>query len=146
MRGGRNLQTLADRFKARFPEGGWQAKTRDRATPGAARFVERMGQFLMLVALSALVIAGIGVGNGVASWLDGKRESIATLKVLGASSRTIFQTYLIQVGVVAAFAIVAGLVMGALAPWSVAMLAGNLLPVAPRLDLYPIPLALGAIW
>ena len=39
-------------------------------SPGASRFVDRMGEFLTLVALSALAIAGIGVGNGVSprSW------------------------------------------------------------------------------
>jgi putative ABC transport system permease protein len=60
-------QAAIDRIKTRFPNAGWETKTRDRAAPGAARFVERMGQFLLLVGLAALVIAGIGVGNGVSS-------------------------------------------------------------------------------
>ena len=129
-----------------FPGAGWEFRDRSNGAPGTRRFIERLGQFLALIGLTALAVAGIGVGNGVASWLDGKRESIATLKVLGASSRTIFQTYLIQIGVIAALAVVAGLVTGALVPWTVAALAGSLLPVTPRLDIYPVPLVLAAIY
>lgn len=146
VRGGRNLQTLSDRFKARFPEGGWQAKTRDRATPGAARFVERMGQFLMLVALSALVIAGIGVGNGVSSYLAARRPGIATLKILGATSGIIARIYVLQIGVVAAIGIAAGLAVGVGAVPLIVWLAGDVLPVAPKFSVEVMPLALAAIY
>ncbi len=56
------------------------------AAPGASRFFERIGQFLTLVGLAALIVAGIGVSNGVASYLRQKQDSIATLEVLGATS------------------------------------------------------------
>ena len=52
-----------------------------------------MGEFLTLVGLAALVIAGIGIGGGVASYLDARRGSIATLKVLGATSGDIARIY-----------------------------------------------------
>ncbi|GAA0296233.1 ABC transporter permease [Sphingomonas oligophenolica] len=146
VRGGRNLQALADRFKARFPDGGWQAKTRDRATPGAARFVERMGQFLMLVALSALVIAGIGVGNGVSSYLAARRPGIATLKILGATSGIIARIYVLQIGVVAGIGIAAGLAVGIGAVPLIVALAGDVLPVAPKFSVEVMPLALAALY
>ncbi len=136
----------ADRMKAAFPAGGWESKTRDRAAPGAERFVERMGQFLLLVGLSALVIAGIGVGNGVSSYLAARRGSIAALKVLGATSGMIARIYLLQVAVVSAIGIVAGLVAGALAVPLLVTLAGDVLPVAPSFALQPVPLALAAAY
>lgn len=135
-----------ERLLKQFAGAGWEFRDRSNGAPGTRRFIERLGQFLALIGLTALAVAGIGVGNGVASWLEGKRGSIATLKVLGASSRTVFQTYLLQIGVVAAGAILAGLAAGALVPWVVATLAGDLLPVEPRLALYPAPLALGALY
>ncbi|MFC3581342.1 ABC transporter permease [Sphingomonas hylomeconis] len=141
---GRTPQAAADRFKARFPTGGWEAKTRDRAAPGAARFVERMGQFLMLVALSALVIAGIGVGNGVSSYLASRRGSIAALKVLGATSGTIARIYILQIGAVALVGILAGLLVGVIAVPGIVALAGQVLPVAPRFAIEWGPLALAA--
>ncbi len=138
--------TAVDRFKAAFPTGGWETKTRDRAAPGAERFVERMGQFLLLVGLSALVIAGIGVGNGVSSYLAARRSSIAALKVLGATSGLIARIYLLEVAVVAAFGIVAGLVAGAATVPLIVWLAGDVLPVAPQFSLQFAPLALAAAY
>ncbi len=138
--------TAATQLAAQFPETGWEVQDRTNGAPGTRRFIERLGQFLALVGLTALVVAGIGVGNGVSSWLEGKRSSIATLKVLGASSATIFRTYLIQIVVVAAFATVLGLVVGALVPWAIATLAGDALPVSPRLDLYPLPLIIATVY
>jgi putative ABC transport system permease protein len=105
-----------DRLKARFPTAGWEYKDRDRAAPGAVRFFERMGQFLSLIGLAALVIAGIGVSNGVASYLGQKRGSIATFKILGATSADISRIYLLQIGAATAMAVIAGLAVGALLP------------------------------
>ena len=82
-------------FRKRFGAAGFQVQDRTDGAPGTRRFIERLGQFLTLVGLTALIVAGIGVGNGVASYLDGKRGMIATLKLLGATSRTIFLSYLL---------------------------------------------------
>jgi putative ABC transport system permease protein len=127
-----------------FPSGGWEVRDRSNGAPGTRRFVERLGEFLMIVGLTSLVVAGIGVGNGVVSYLEGKRSSIATLKALGATSATIFLTYLIQIILVAAAGIAAGLIAGALAPLLVKTLAGSALPVAPRIGIYPLPLITSA--
>ncbi|MBM3928033.1 MAG: FtsX-like permease family protein [Sphingomonadales bacterium] len=135
-----------DRLKAQFPAAGWEYKDRDRAAPGAVRFFERMGQFLSLIGLAALVIAGIGVSNGVASYLTQKRASIATLKILGAASGDIARIYLLQIGAAALVAVAAGLIVGALLPIVFVTLAGDLLPVAPGLGLFPVPLATSAAY
>ncbi|WP_294302977.1 FtsX-like permease family protein [uncultured Sphingomonas sp.] len=135
-----------DRLKAQFPAAGWEYKDRDRAAPGAVRFFERMGQFLSLIGLAALVIAGIGVSNGVGSYLTQKRASIATLKILGATSADIARIYLLQIGAAALVAVAAGLVVGALLPILFVALAGDLLPVAPGLGLFPVPLATSAAY
>jgi putative ABC transport system permease protein len=132
-------------LSAAFPGAGWEVQDRSGGAPGTRRFIERLGQFLGLVGLTSLIIAGIGVGNGVASWLDSKRGSIATLKVLGAASATIFQIYLLQIIAVALFAIVLGVGVGALAPWLVAQVAGDALPVTPRFALYSVPLSIAAV-
>ncbi|MFS0772288.1 ABC transporter permease [Sphingomonas sp. 1P08PE] len=132
------------RFKAAFPAAGWEARTRDRAAPGAARLVDRMGEFLLLVGLSALIIAGIGVGNGVSSYLAARRRSIAMLKVMGATSSLVTRTYLLQIGVVAAGGIAIGLAIGVAAVPLLMWLASDALPVAPRFAIEPVPLALAA--
>ncbi len=135
---------LIARWEKQFPSAGLEFRTRDRASPGAFRFFERMGQLLELIGLTALIIAGIGVGNGVASYLATKRPGIATLKVLGAGSRDIARIYGLQVGLVAAAAIVLGLIVGALLVPLLSALIGDLLPVRPQVGLFALPLAKAA--
>ena len=144
--GGASPEAVTARLHDRFPDAGFDIDDRSNGAPGTRRFIERLGQFLTLVGLTALIVAGIGVGNGVTSYLDSKRGVIATLKLLGATSRTIFLSYLLQIGLVALAAVAAGLAVGALVPWVVTAVAGSALPVPPRLSLYPMPLAVSAAY
>jgi putative ABC transport system permease protein len=146
MPAGTDYGAAANAFTARFAAGGWRVQDRTNGAPGVRRFVERLGQFLGLVGLTALAVAGIGVGNGVASYLDARRGGIAVLKVLGASSRTIATIYLIQIALVATGGIIAGIALGAAVPAIVTAVAGDALPVPPRLALYPGPLLTGAAY
>lgn len=137
---------VAKSLEAQFPSAGWDITDRSNGAPGTRRFIERMGQFLTLVGLAALVIAGIGVGNGVSSYLASKRASIATLKVTGADSGTIFRIYMLQILTVAAGAIIAGLAVGSVMPMIIGGVAGDILPVAPGFNLHPLPLLISAIY
>lgn len=143
---GSDARAVRDRLNRQFSALGWQVKDRDGASPGASRFIERMGQFLSLIGLTALVIAGIGVSNGVSSYLGGKRGAIATLKVLGAQSGDILRLYLLQIGSVALVAIMAGLVAGIVVPPLLGAGLGSVLPVPPGVGIYPLPLATAAIY
>ncbi|ASR50073.1 ABC transporter permease [Blastomonas fulva] len=135
-----------ERIKAEFPEAGLEMRDRDRGAPGTSRFIERMGQFLSLVGLAALVIAGIGVGNGVASYLATKRQGIATLKILGAGSGDILRIYLVQILAVSALVILGGLVAGALIPPAIIAAAGDILPVKPGFAIHPLPLVVSSVY
>jgi putative ABC transport system permease protein len=57
---------------------------------------------------------------------------------------TIAAIFLLQLTLVAGAGVAGGLALGALVPWIVAAVAGAALPVAPRLALYPLPLATAA--
>ncbi len=122
---------LADAFKARFVSSGFQVRTRDKASPGLDRFVSRMGQFLVLVALAALGIAGIGIAGGVSSYLEMRRASIATLKILGAESGDVVRIYLLQIAAAASAAIALGLVLGVGITPLLARALEGLLPIPP---------------
>lgn len=137
---------LAERFEETFPTAGWDRRTRDNASPGASRFITRMGDFLILVGLAALVIAGIGVGNGVASYFDQRRQSIAMLKVLGATSALITRVYLMQVLAVSLVGIALGLIAGVAAVPLIGLAAGEVLPVEPGFPFQPLPLARAAAY
>ena len=137
---------IGETLAKQFPNASWEIKTRDDGAPSTRRFIERMGQFLTLVGLASLVIAGIGVGNGVASYLRGKQGAIATLKILGADSAMIFRIYLFQIMTVAIGAIALGLVIGALAPLAIIQIAGDVLPIKPEFAIYPLPLVVSALY
>ncbi len=138
--------SVEETLTERFPEAGFDIRTRDRASPGAKRFVGRMGEFLTLVGLAALVIAGIGIGGGVASYLDARRASIATLKILGATSRDIVRIYALQVGAAALAGTLAGLVAGVLVTPLLAQALGELLPVRTGLVFDPGALLRAALF
>ncbi len=143
---GRNPDTATTRFRDAFPAGGWAVKTRDRASPGASRFVGRMGEFLTLVGLAALAIAGIGVGNGVASFLTARRGSIATLKVLGATAADVARIHALEIGAATLVGTIGGLAIGiAAVPLLTRLLAGTL-PIAGGFAIEAWPLVRAAAY
>ena len=137
-------ETVEEAIEARFPEAGLDFRTRDRASPGADRFVGRMGEFLTLVGLAALVIAGIGIGGGVTSYLEARRTSIATLKVLGATSTDIARIYALQIGAAALVGSVLGLLAGLLVTPILSAALQGLLPVEGGFVFAPGALLLAA--
>ncbi len=127
---GDDPDAIIEQLEAQFPEAGLRYRSRDTASPGTERFVSNMGEFLVLVGLAALVIAGIGIGGGVSSYLEARRASIATLKVLGATSGDIARIYLLQVAAAAIIGSIAGLAAGVLVTPLLAQALGTLLPVS----------------
>lgn len=123
-----------------WPEAGWRVRDLTEASPGLERFVQQTRLFMSLVGLTALLIGGIGVGNAVRAFLEGRRATIATLKCLGAPAALIFRIYLLQVGVLSLIGIAIGVAVGALAP----LLAAPFLEARVNLSLNatPHPLAL----
>jgi putative ABC transport system permease protein len=141
---GISLAAFRQAVAQRFPAAGWQWRDTSDAAPGLKRFLDHMTLFLTLVGLAALVIGGIGVANGVAAFVDGRKASIATLKCLGASQRLIIVVYGLQVAALSGIGIGLGVAAGAATPWVLAGLLGEALPVPVQLALYPRPLALAA--
>lgn len=138
---GADPEAIGKAFQKHFPDGGWRATDRKDAGSGTRRFVDRLGQMLLLVALSALAIGGLGMSSAAAAFAASRRPSIAILKLVGSPRATIFAMLLAEIGLVAGIAILLGLGVGAAAPALVSGFAAPLLPVAP--DPGPQWLALG---
>jgi putative ABC transport system permease protein len=141
-----NPADVEAKLRKGFPDAGFQVRTRDNASPGAERFVGRMGDFLVLVGLAALGIAGIGIGGGVSSYLEARRASVATLKILGATSGDIARIYALQVGLAALAGAAAGLAGGVLVTPLLARLLAGLLPIHAGLVIDPWSLARAALF
>ncbi len=142
----RQPQAVETALNEQFPSAGFTIRTRDRASPGADRFVRQMSDFLTLVGLAALVIAGIGIAGGVSSYLDQRRASIATFKVLGATSADIVRLYALQIGIAALVGSAAGLAAGVLVTPLLASALQGLLPVQSGFVIEPARLALAAVY
>ena len=127
-------------------DAGWQVRTFEDAAPQVRRMVERLGTFLSLVGLTALLVGGVGVGNAVRAWLDTRLGVIATLKCIGAPRRVVFSTYLSQLTVIAGLGVLAGLAAGALVPLAVGRLLEALLPTPVAVGVYPGVLGLAALF
>jgi len=143
---GADLAAFAARLKADLPKAGWRIRSLSQATPGAQQFLAQITLYLTLVGLTALLVGGLGVANGVRAWLDGRTATIATFKCLGAPARVVFLTYLLQVLVLAAIGILIGLIVGAVLPALLAGMIESILPVSVRLDLYAGPLIVAALF
>jgi putative ABC transport system permease protein len=143
--GGDPGQVTAD-LHAAFPDQGWRIRGPGDAAPGVGRFVDETAQFMTLVGLTALLVGGIGVANGVRAWLESRARTIATLRCLGASARTVFAVCLIQVLLLSLVGIAIGLAVGTVLPIAGGGLLRDLLPVPPINGVYPVPLLLAAAY
>jgi len=79
---GSDVVNWIEDLKIRFPDAGWRIRDVRNGAPGLKRFIDRMRLFLTLVGLTALLVGGLGIGNAVRSFLEGKTGTIATLNAL----------------------------------------------------------------
>ena len=143
---GARAQVLEAQLGERLRDEGWRVRTFENAAPMVQRMVNRLGSFLSLVGLTALLVGGVGISNAVRAWLDTRLGIIATLKCIGASRRVVFTTYLSQLMVLAGVGVLAGLAAGALAPVAAGRVLETLLPTPVVLGVYPGVLGLAALF
>jgi len=143
---GANIDALKTQAESVIEGGGLRWRDRRNGAPGIARFVDRLGSFLVLVGLAGLAVGGVGVSAAVRSYLDEKVQVIATLKSLGAQGRTIFQIYFLQIGALTLLGILIGLFLGAGIPLILAPVLEAQLPVPAVSGLHIAPLAQAALY
>ncbi len=76
-----------DKVKIRYPE---------NSAGGIKRIIDNFSQFLSLVSISAMLIAGIGIANTLLSFIYQKNSSIAVQKAIGINSGNIKTIYYLQ--------------------------------------------------
>ena len=140
------VTALIDAAKAKFPDAGWEARSRVNVSPEFARNLDRFGEFLALVGLVSLVVGGVGVANAATGFVERKRGSLAILKAIGASGAEVVALALLEFASVAAVGVGIGLTVGAAAPYLVAGIAGAALPYPISPSIYPKELGLGALY
>jgi putative ABC transport system permease protein len=129
-----------------FPDTGWRIRDAHDAASGLDEAVQQTSLFLTLVGLSALLVGGIGVATGVRAWLEGRARTIATMRCLGAPARLVFAVFFLQVFILCAAGILAGLAIGAGLVDAGLALFGDQLPLPAERGLYPAPLLTAAFY
>jgi len=129
------VQAVKQEFSTRFPDSGYEIRSRADPSPQLSRNIERFAQFITLIGLTALVCGGVGVANAVRALIDRKRKTLAILKALGASGGDAAGFVLIQVLIVAFGAALAGVAAGLAIPVVLLTFFGDALPfpIAPAL-------------
>ena len=143
---GADIKATKTRALHRLGEGAPRWRDSRNGAPGVTHAVERLGRFLVLVGLAGLAVGGVGISAAVRAYLDEKTETIATLKVLGATRGTIFAIYALQIGALTAIGVALGLALGAALPLAFAPLIIAALPVPVALGIEPTPLIEAALY
>jgi len=126
-------------------EQGVALRTAAQASGSAARIYERVGDFLRIIALAALLLGGIGVASLMRGFLAESRDTVAVLQVLGATPGRVLRIFLWQSALVG----LAGGVIGALAGSGLQnlllILGRAYLPVAADLGVDPAAMGWGVL-
>ncbi len=142
---GTDIQATINAIRFNFPDTGWRIRESADAAPNLRQFLDRTASFMTLVGLTALLVGGIGVANGVRAWLESRAKAIATLRCLGAAPRFVFAVLALQVAVLSVTGILIGLASGAGLPPLVGYAFADVLPIPPHAGLYWTPLLMSGL-
>jgi putative ABC transport system permease protein len=103
----------------------------------------RLGNYLGLVALVALLLGGLGVASAVHVFIKRKLDTIAVLRCLGATSFEVFAVYLLQALAMGGIGSAIGALLGVGLQQVLPILFRDLLPVDVRVFPSPRSIFLG---
>jgi len=132
-----DVTAVESELKTAYAEHGWRISSRLNAAPGLERNVDRFTQFLTLVGLTALIVGGVGVTNAVRAFIEKKRETIATLKAVGAPGGFVVIVYLLEIAAITMIGVVIGLAIGIVPPFFAGGLIANALNLPIDIAVYP---------
>jgi len=87
-------------LKENFPNANWEIENQEDVLDDFSEVLNQLETFLTLASLGTILIAGIGIGNTVTTFLSSRIATIATLKSLGGTSELIRMLYLLQICVI----------------------------------------------
>lgn len=122
-----------------FKEQGLRLREPEDAVDGLRQLIRTLNNFLAIIGFAALLAGGVGVSQASHAFLETRIASIAALKALGADGSLIRQIYVTQFGLLAIIGTLAGVSLGAAAPFILNSLIPNI-PLPQVIAIYPKPL------
>ena len=144
-----NLRELKKEFNTAFPEAAWRLSDKERASPQIQRYVDNVVQFLTLIALSSLLIGGIGIANGMRAYFQTRMTTIAIFKATGMAQAQIRKIYLWQIFGIGLAGTVLGLMTGIALPYIALPFLQPMMPFDVEISLglkeIAVPLSFGLL-
>ncbi len=106
----RDRQRFVDGHREAFRAASVNLETADHLAEEVTEALGILSKFLGLVGLAALLLGGVGVASAIHVFIKGRLDTVAVLRCLGATQRSVFAAYLLQ----SAFLGFAGAAAGAL--------------------------------
>jgi putative ABC transport system permease protein len=105
--------------------------------------IDRATRFLNLASLSSVLLGAVAVVMGARRYATRHIDTVALMKCMGASQTFVLSISLIELTLLALFAVLLGAALGYLAQWGLAWLLRDLIrTVLPPASLSPLPIAL----
>jgi putative ABC transport system permease protein len=120
---------LKDRFRPRLGAHRVNLRTVDDNQQRLGNTMSRLGNYLGLVALVALLLGGLGVASAVHVFIKRRMESVAVLRCLGARARTVLAVYVVQAVTVGLLGSLTGAALGAVIQLALPRILADILPV-----------------
>ncbi|MEM6705018.1 MAG: FtsX-like permease family protein [Acidobacteriota bacterium] len=126
---GASADELAERLRTAAGENSSvRVETFADAQPSLRRELDRLENFLGLAALLSLLIGGVGIAQGVNSWISSRLDSLAILKCLGVRPREVLWLYLLQSLLLGLTGSLFGCLFGLFVLWGVPQLLADFVP------------------
>ena len=122
-------QRLADRYRPALAAERVTIRTVSEDQESLNASLTRMGRYLGLVGLIALLLGGIAVASASEALLRRRIETIGVLRCLGATGPQVFAAYLLQAGGLALLGSAAGAAVGVAAQALLPRVVSGLVPV-----------------
>ena len=136
-------QSIRDKYRSPLRTERAAIRTVEEDREDLSDALSRLGNYLGLVALVALLLGGLGVGSAVHVFIKRKLDTIAVLRCLGATSLEVFAVYLLQALAMGAIGSAIGAGLGIGLQQVLPVLFEGLLPVDVRVVPSPRAIALG---
>ncbi len=120
---------VEERYNDLFDSAQVRFTTAESQARRLTRSLDYLTRYLGLVGLAALLLGGVGVGSAVHVFVRERRASIAVLRCVGASQRSLFAAYLIQAAVLGLAGASVGAALGVGVQQLLPFALGGVLPV-----------------
>lgn len=134
-----DTEAFRDEWRTAFPNNTAELNTVEDRNDRISERLDEVASVILLIAVATLLVGGLGVSNGVAAWMQSRREDLATLSAIGARDQWRGFIVVMEILLVSAVSSIVAAIVGAAVAFLVSRALAGGLPVAtsPILLIWP---------